>query len=155
MIVARITGILVIALLLGAQTSDRLDLETDFSQGVLVISANENACHVFDIYIATSRAQQMQGLMYVRNMPPTRGMLFVYREAGIRSMWMKNTYIPLDILFIRGDGVVSSIAKHTEPHSLKSISAIEPVNFVLELNAGLTDKLGIEPGSSVYFPGEE
>jgi uncharacterized membrane protein (UPF0127 family) len=153
--VARITGILVVALLLSAQTTDRLDLETDFSQGSLIISANENACHVFDIYIAMSRAEQMQGLMYVRELPPARGMLFIYREAGIRSMWMKNTYIPLDILFIRGDGVVSSIEKHTEPLSLDSISAIEPVNFVLELNAGLTDKLGIEPGSTVFFSGED
>jgi uncharacterized membrane protein (UPF0127 family) len=155
MIVARITAIFVIALMLSAQTSAELDLDKDFSQGVLIISANENACHVFDIYIALSRAQQMQGLMFVREMPATRGMLFVYREAGIRSMWMKNTYIPLDILFIRADGTVSSIAKHTEPHSLKSISAIEPVNFVLELNAGLTDELGIEQGSMVYFSSTE
>jgi len=119
---------------------------------MLVISANENACHRFDIYIASSRAQQMQGLMFVRELPETTGMIFVYPEAGMRSMWMKNTFIPLDILFIRGDGTVSSIAKNTEPHSLKSISAIEPVNFVLELNAGLTDKLGIEPGSQISFP---
>jgi uncharacterized membrane protein (UPF0127 family) len=155
MIVARISAIIVIALLVSAQSEPPLDLETDFTQGVLIIAANENACHAFDIYIALTRAQQMQGLMYVRDMPATRGMLFVYREAGMRSMWMKNTFIPLDILFIRGEGTVSSIAKHTEPHSLKSITAIEPVNFVLELNAGLTDSLGIAPGSMVYFPDGE
>jgi hypothetical protein len=66
-------------------------------------------------------------------------------------MWMKNTYIPLDIVFARGDGSVSSVAENTEPLSLKSISAIEPVNYVLELNAGTAEKLGIDSGSRLIL----
>ncbi len=152
MIVARLAAILAIGLLLSGQSTNQLDLETDYNKSVLVISAHENACYAFDVYIAVTRAQQMQGLMFVRELPEMTGMLFAYRQPGMRSMWMKNTYIPLDILFIRADGTVSSIAKHTEPHSLESISAVEKLNYVLELNAGVTDKLGIDTESQVYFP---
>jgi uncharacterized membrane protein (UPF0127 family) len=151
-IIVRIAAILAIGLLLSGQSSPQLDLETEFDKGVLIISANENACYVFDVYLATTRGQQMQGLMFVRDLPEMTGMLFAYSEARTLSMWMKNTYISLDILFIRADGTVSSIARNTEPHSLTTISAKEQLNFVLELNAGLTDKLGIEPGSIVHFP---
>ncbi|HEX9852471.1 MAG TPA: DUF192 domain-containing protein, partial [Woeseiaceae bacterium] len=63
------------------------------------------------------------------------------------SMWMKNTYIPLDMVFIRGDGRVSSVARNTEPLSLRSVSSTEPVNYVLELNAGVTQRLSIDAGS--------
>jgi hypothetical protein len=85
-------------------------------------------------------------------MPEFTGMLFVYRDANIHSMWMKNTFIPLDMLFIRADGTVSSIETDTVPQSLKSVSSIEPVNFVLELNAGVTERLHINTDSIVYFP---
>lgn len=154
--ILRILSIVTAALLLSAQAPpDRLDLDRDYSRTELIISADDHACYLFDIYVALSRAQQMQGLMWVREMPDMQGMLFVYRQAGIRSMWMKNTYISLDILFIRGDGTVSSIAKNTVPHSLESISAIENVNFVLELNAGITDRFHIGPGSQVYFSSAE
>ena len=98
MIVARVVAILVIGLLLSAQSAPQLDLETDFNKSVLIISANENACYRFDVYLALNRAQQMQGLMFVRNMPDTTGMLFAYSQARHLSMWMKNTYISLDIL---------------------------------------------------------
>jgi uncharacterized membrane protein (UPF0127 family) len=69
----------------------------------------------------------------------------------MHSMWMKNTYIPLDIAFIRRDGRISSIAKNTEPLSLRSIRSTEPVNFVLELNAGVSDRLFIGPESLVVL----
>ena len=152
----RIPLILAVAFLLSAQTADeRLDLERDYGKMALIISADEGGCYLFDVYVATTRAQQMQGLMWVREMPATQGMIFIYRRAGLRSMWMKNTYIPLDILFIRADGSVSSIAKNTEPHSLKSVSAVENVNFVLELNAGITDRLNIGTESRVFFSDPE
>ena len=110
MIFARVVAILACWLMLSGQSTPQLDLETEFDKGVLILSANENACFVFDVYIAASRAQQMQGLMFVRELPEMTGMLFAYREARVLSMWMKNTFIPLDILFVRADGTVSSIA---------------------------------------------
>jgi hypothetical protein len=152
MIVVRIVTIFTVGLLLCGQSKPQLSLETDYVKDVVIISATENACYVFDVYLAMTRAQQMQGLMFVRDLPEMSGMLFAYREARTLSMWMKNTYIPLDILFIRADGTVSSIARHTEPHSLQSISATEKLNYVLELNAGITEKLAIDPESQVIFP---
>jgi uncharacterized membrane protein (UPF0127 family) len=127
------------------------DLDSAFSSSAIVIEADEHNCYHFDVYVATSYAQQRRGLMHVRQLARTTGMLFVYDRPGMRSMWMKNTFIPLDILFIRGDGTVESIASNTEPLSLKSISSGEPVVFVLELNAGVTAELGIGTNSRIHF----
>ena len=155
MIIVRVVAILGIGLLLSGQASQSDDLEAAFEKTTLVISATEHACYVFDIYLALNNAQQRRGLMHVRHLPAFTGMLFVYRDASIHSMWMKNTFIPLDILFIRADGTVSSIAKNTVPQSLESISSIEAVNYVLELNAGVTERLLIDTDSVVYFPAGE
>ena len=125
-------------------------IDQTFDKDVLVIAARD-ACYRFDIYLALSREQQIRGLMRVRDMPSSTGMLFVYPAENYHSMWMKNTFLPLDILFAKSDGRVSSIAKNTEPQSLKSISSTEPVKFVLELNAGITDRLAIVPGSQLIW----
>jgi uncharacterized membrane protein (UPF0127 family) len=130
-----------------AQDYSITDLAAAFDRTVMVIDANAHACHRFDTFIARSDAQKQRGLMFVRDLPQQTGMLFVYRDSSVHSMWMKNTYIPLDILFVRSDGRVSSIARDTEPLSLRSISAVEPVNYVLELNAGETARLFIDAGS--------
>ena len=149
----RVVSILCIGLILSGQSSEDESLDAAFEKDVLVITASEHACYKFDIYIATTGAQQTRGLMHVRYMPDSTGMLFVYRQPRVLSMWMKNTYMPLDILFIRADGSIANIETHTEPLSLESISAIEPLNFVLELNAGVTERLGIDTDSRVHFPG--
>jgi len=125
-------------------------IDQAFDKDVLVIAARD-ACHRFDIYLALSHVQQRRGLMRIRSLPSSTGMLFVYSTENYHSMWMKNTFIPLDILFARSDGGVASIAKNTEPQSLKSISSTEPVMFVLELNAGTTERLAIEPGSRLIW----
>jgi len=126
-------------------------LDQVFAREVLIIEASEHACYRFDLYLAVNTAQQRRGLMHVRQLPEWSGMLFVYREPGMHSMWMKNTYIPLDMLFIRGDGSVASVATDTEPLSLESIGSTEPVNFVLELNAGVSRKLHIDAGSKLIL----
>ena len=135
-----------------AQAPERSDLEERFARGAIVIEAEATACYRFDVYLAETSAQHGRGLMFVRDLPRYTGMLFVYPDSAQRSMWMKNTYIPLDMLFIRADGVVSSIARDTEPLSLASISSTEPIRYVLELNAGVTEELGIGPGSLVHVP---
>ena len=126
-------------------------LDETFDKDVLIIETVDQGCFKFDVYLAITQAQQRRGLMFVRDLPEWTGMLFLYERAGIRSIWMKNTYIPLDILFARRDGTVSSIWPDAEPLSLKSMPAIEPVNFVLELNAGTAEKLGIKVGSKFIF----
>lgn len=131
--------------ILDARANEALD--EAFDADVLVIVASRHACYKFDVYLALSYEQQKRGLMFVRNMPETTGMLFFYPKTDYYSMWMKNTFIPLDIAFALENGTIVNIARHTEPQSLKSIASERPVNFVLELNAGTTERLKIDPGS--------
>lgn len=147
----RISATILLALLLSGQSYSVSDLDTAFGKNTLVISASQHACHRFNVWIAVTSGQQSRGLMHVRDLPADTGMLFVYRDPGRRAMWMKNTYIPLDILFIRRDGAVSSLITNTEPLSLRSISSIEAVTFVLELNAGTAARLHIGVDSQVSW----
>ncbi len=139
-----------LAVLLFASGVGAQELDERFERDVLVIDA-ETACLRFDIYLAVTRQQQMRGLMFVRDLPATTGMLFVYERDGPRSMWMRNTYIPLDIAFARDDGSIVNIARDTVPLSEESIAATEPAMYVLELNAGVTEALSIEPGSRLLW----
>ncbi len=126
------------------------DLDEAFDRDVLIIDATY-ACHRFDIWLALDREQQTRGLMHVREMPATSGMLFAYERNATRSMWMRNTYISLDIAFALDDGRIVNIARNTEPLSERSIRSSEPATYVLELNAGVTEKLFIEPGSRLLW----
>jgi uncharacterized membrane protein (UPF0127 family) len=87
--------------------------------------------------------------MYRPSMPNDTGMLFDFGIEQRVSMWMKNTLIPLDMLFIDVHGKIVNIAERTVPHSLASIPAVKPVRFVLELNGGTASRLGIRPGDTV------
>ncbi len=136
---------------IGQDRSESDDLSIAFGNGTIIIEAEKDACYRFDVYVATSRKQQTRGLMHVRHMPDFAGMLFRYTQANIRSIWMKNTYISLDILFIREDGTISSIVANAEPLSLNSMTSTEPVSYVLELNAGVASKLYIDVDSRVYL----
>jgi len=120
------------------------DLDEAFEKDVLIINASEHACYRLDIYLAMNNRQRARGLMHVRSLPQTTGMLFVYESDDYLSIWMKNTYIPLDIVFARADGSVSSIEYDAEPLSLRSMQSLEPVRFVLELNAGVAENLSID-----------
>jgi len=144
-VIAIVAGLMVTTL--SGQTSDLTDIDDAFERDVLIIQTTRTGCFRFDIYLAVTGKQQRRGLMFVRHLPEFAGMIFLYRKAGIRSMWMKNTLIPLDMVFARGDGSVTSIMADTEPLSLKSISSTEPVNYVLEINAGMAARIGIDRGS--------
>ena len=117
---------------------------------LLITTAND--CLLFDIYIAESPRQRAQGLMYVRNMGEREGMLFLYAEAAEISMWMKNTLIPLDMLFLDAGMRVSSIHESAVPLSTAVISSGSPARGVIELNGGAAKRFGIEPGNQVTFP---
>jgi uncharacterized membrane protein (UPF0127 family) len=117
----------VLALLWSGIAIAQDDLDSAFAKDVLIIHASNHACYRLDIYIAATNQQRSRGLMHVRSLPESTGMLFVYDSDARLSMWMKNTFIPLDILFVRADGTVSSIAYDTEPQSLDSIASLEPV----------------------------
>ena len=134
---------------LATQADDELDAA--FGRGALIIVASKHACYQFDVYLARDDDQRRRGLMFVRDLPPMTGMLFVYDGEEYHSMWMKNTYIPLDIVFARGDGTVSSVTRNTEPLSLASIASIEPVTYVLELNAGAAERFFIDANSHLLW----
>lgn len=106
----------------------------------------------FQVEVARNDADRAQGLMFRRSMAPDHGMLFDFGRVEPVSMWMQNTYLPLDMLFIRPDGTIARIAANTEPLSTRTIPSGEPVLAVLELNAGTATRLGIKPGDRVEHP---
>ncbi len=104
---------------------------------------------VFDVEIAKTNAQHAQGLMYRRSMPANAGMLFTYETPQSASFWMKNTFIPLDMIFIGKDGRIVNIQQRTVPQSLTPVRSKGDVLAILELNGGTTARLGIEAGDEV------
>ena len=99
---------------------------TTFEEDRLVVETVEGARHDIRVELATSPQQQQQGLMYRRDLAADAGMLFVYRRVRVVSMWMRNTYIPLDMLFIADDGEIVRIIERTVPLSFKTISSGQP-----------------------------
>jgi uncharacterized membrane protein (UPF0127 family) len=111
--------------------------------------ASKSGTHSFQVEIAANDEQRARGLMYRKDLPEGRGMLFDFKREQDVGFWMKNTYIPLDMIFIRADGTVRRIAANTEPLSERSVPAGGPVRYVLEVIGGTAGKLGIEPGDKV------
>ena len=111
--------------------------------------ASKKGVHVFAVELASTAEEQAKGLMFRRELPEGQGMLFDFHREQPTSFWMKNTYIPLDMIFIRGDGRILRIAENTVPLSEALVSSGGPVRAVLELNAGTARKLGITPGDRV------
>jgi uncharacterized membrane protein (UPF0127 family) len=104
---------------------------------------------VFDVEVMRTDEERAKGLMNRRYLPAERGMLFDFKAEQPVSMWMMNTYIPLDMIFIRKDGTIARIAEMTEPLSTRTIASGENVLGVLEVNGGLSAKLGIKQGDKV------
>ncbi len=112
----------------------------------------KSGVHVFSVEMATTEHEKTTGLMYRRELPEGKGMLFDFSPEQEVSMWMKNTYIPLDMIFIRADGRILRIAENTEPLSTKIIPSRGLAKGVLEVIAGTAQKYGIEPGDLVAHP---
>jgi len=112
--------------------------------------ATEGDAVMFTVEIADTEELRARGLMFRQRLPEGKGMLFDFGSPRPVSMWMKNTYIPLDMLFIRPDGSIAYIAENTVPKSLDAIGVSEPVLGVLELAAGTSRKNGIRAGDIVY-----
>jgi uncharacterized membrane protein (UPF0127 family) len=136
-----------------AQDAGTLLELSSFPRSTLTIhSATSPDAHVFRIWLADTSPRQQQGLMFVRDLPAEEGMLFVERQSRVWGMWMKNTYIPLDMLFIDSRGRVAAIFERTVPHSLQTLSFPKPVKAVLELRGGETARRGIRVGDRVEHP---
>lgn len=120
-----------------AQTLERLEI------------VSRSGVHVFEVELALTDQQRARGLMFRRELPEGRGMLFDFEGEGPIGMWMKNTYISLDMIFIRADGRIANIAENTVPLSETTISSGAPVKAVLEVIAGTARRLGIAKGDRV------
>jgi uncharacterized membrane protein (UPF0127 family) len=113
---------------------------------------SKGGVHVFSVELAVTPEQQAKGLMFRRQLPEGQGMLFDFQREQPASFWMKNTYISLDIIFIRSDGRIHRIAENTVPLSEALVHSGAPVRAVLEVVAGTSRKLGIAPGDRVAHP---
>lgn len=111
----------------------------------------ESGAHVFKVELADTPEERAKGLMYRRAMPVDQGMLFDFHTETPIMMWMKNTYIPLDMVFVSKKGVVTRIAADTKPMSEEVIAGGEAY-AVIELNAGASKKIGLKPGDVVRHP---
>src|SRR5262245_43309365 len=111
--------------------------------------ASKSGVHVFAVELASTPQEQATGLMFRRELPEGQGMLFDFHREQPTSFWMKNTYIPLDMIFIRGDGRILRIAENTVPLSETLVPSGGPVRAVLEVIGGTARKLGIAPGDRV------
>lgn len=117
----------------------------------LVLVSGAGKRFLFQVEIADSGAERRRGLMYREHLDETHGMLFLYRPARRVSIWMKNTPLPLDILFIDADGRIARIERNAVPLSEKAMSSGVPVRAVLEINGGMAEFLGIAAGDQVYY----
>jgi hypothetical protein len=114
--------------------------------------ASKTGVHSFAVEMATTEAEREKGLMFRKELPEGRGMLFDFHREQEVGFWMQNTYIPLDMIFIQGDGRILRIEANTQPLSTKLIPSNGPVRAVLEVIGGTAEKLGIAAGDRVASP---
>jgi uncharacterized membrane protein (UPF0127 family) len=141
----RLTAFALFGLLLAVGPARAAELQT-------VEIASKNGVHAFSVEMAENDADRTKGLMYRKELPEGKGMLFDFKRDQEVSFWMQNTYIPLDMLFIRGDGTILRIAENTEPLSTKLVPSGGAVRAVLEVIGGTARKFGIAPGDRVAHP---
>ncbi len=125
--------------------------QTGLNRDNLVIETKGGQRHSFNVDLALTPQQQAIGLMFVEKMADEKGMLFLNEQESKLSFWMKNTLIPLDIIFIDANGYILNI-QHGKPLDLTPLPSAGPALAVLELNAGLSAKLGIKPGDRLLHP---
>lgn len=125
-------------------------VQSGLQQVPLTIRA-ANGPHLFTVEVARTQEEQARGLMYRTSLAADRGMIFPFDPPQDASFWMKNTLIPLDMIFIRGDGSIARIAT-AQPQSLDPVGAAEPIAAVLEIRGGHAAELGIRAGDRVDWP---
>jgi uncharacterized protein len=120
------------------------------SAELTIVSAS--GAHRFHVELAETPTQMEHGLMFREELAPDAGMLFDFKQPTMATMWMENTLIPLDMLFVGENGHIVNIHERAVPQSRAIIAAAAPVRAVIELNGGTAARLGIKPGDRVIFP---
>ena len=121
-----------------------------FQAARVAIETQDGRTFKFGVEMAITRAEQERGLMFRKSIAPDHGMLFDFHTPRHIAMWMSNTYIPLDMLFVDADGRIVHIARHTKPLSEKLIMADRPVRYVLEVAAGTAERLNLAVGDRLH-----
>ena len=146
-------GLLLLALYVAqpaaADAAEVAQLDRVFPRSTMQIATPDARLHNFKIWVADNDQRRARGLMFVKHIAEDEGMLFIYPQAMRASMWMKNTFIPLDMLFVAADGKVMQVVANTEPQSLKTIESDSDVTAVIELKGGTASKLRIAKGARV------
>jgi uncharacterized membrane protein (UPF0127 family) len=137
-----------VALVLPAASLGRLDA----AELQTLTIAGKTGVHAFAVELAVTPEETSRGLMFRRELPDGHGMLFDFKRERETAFWMKNTYISLDMIFIRGDGRILRIAENTQPLSERLVPSGGRVRAVLEVIAGTAKKLGFTPGDRVAHP---
>jgi len=137
---------------LAGASNDAQRLDEAFSRSTLQIATSDAKLHKFDVWIADNDARRSRGLMFVDDLADDAGMLFVYPQSQEISMWMKNTHLSLDMLFVSANGRVHRVVANTKPMSTDTISSEGDVLAVIELKAGSAARLNIRPGAQVIHP---
>ena len=106
----------------------------------------------FTVKLAKNEAQQRYGLMFTPDLPEWHGMLFIFETSAVRRFWMKNTQIPLDMLFFDKTGRLVSLVRSAEPFSLTPRASTGPARYVLEINGGIAAKIGVQPDARLLLP---
>ncbi len=135
----------------GCPAGAALDQSAAGLEQVTVCITSGGKTRAFKTEIAKTSAEQAKGMMFRTAMADDEAMLFPFPEAKVASFWMRNTVIPLDIIFIRSNGSIESIAENAIPYSTDPVAAGEPVTAVLEIRGGLAAELGIGAGDSVIW----
>ncbi len=150
----RVAGLclLALALALGCAANPGCRREAGRAPAVLLQNSRGQAVRV-RVEVADSPRERQVGLMHRKHLAADAGMLFIYPFESPQSFWMKNTYIPLDLLFIGANLLVVGIVENTTPLSLERLQVDTPSRFILEVNAGFCKKQGIQEGSRVRFSG--
>lgn len=152
---ARIFPTLLVLLCFGSASAiagkddDAEALNREFARSSLQVTGSNARVHTFQVWVADTEARRSRGLMFVKQMKADAGMLFVYPRAQRISMWMKNTDLSLDMVFVAANGRVLNVVSRTTPQSLDTIDSAGAALGVIELNAGTADRLGIRAGSQV------
>lgn len=142
---------LLIAMLVGMMGVMNAQAEIKMRRDTLTLHTASGA-HRIAIEVAESDREKAYGLMFRQSLGDSEGMLFPYPTAHEITMWMRNTFISLDMIFIRADGIVHRVETDTEPHSERIIASEGDVTGVLEMKAGSARRLGIKPGDRVEYP---
>lgn len=141
------------AVLLASQalgdSGDSAQLDRIFRRSTLQIATPDARLHTFKIWLADDPGRRARGLMFVKHLEDDEGMLFIYDQPQPVAMWMKNTFIPLDMLFVAADGKVMHVVENTTPHSLETIESNGFALAVVELKAGTAKRLRIAKGARV------